>query len=189
MPKCHGIAANGKLQSPQGEREKTTVNPAVCFQGPCIHHHPLSPAFDGSITSPYCSCSTANRKIKGQSTGKSTGARTFPAQQGSSGQEQPETLPVCGTWCEAGILSPSFGCVSYGMADMGCRGVSGRLEQCSIKETSAVYSMRVFATFCLSSGAALPLYTPSSQSCLRCLHSNTIPAYTVATLLLQKAAK
>lgn len=163
MPKCHGIAANGKPQS-----DKETVSPAVGFQDPCVHHHSLPPAFDGSITSPYCSSSRAKSKTNGASLRQSRGARTCrnePSRCDSSGQTESETPSACGKWCKTGIPSPSFGYATvqqwngkYGM--QGSK--SGRLEQSYfIREISAVYSMRVFATFCLSSGAVLPLYTPS----------------------------
>lgn len=69
---------------------------------------------------------------------------------------------------------------SNGMVNMGCRGVEWETwAKYFIKETSAVYRMRVFATFCLSSGAVLPLYAPSSQSCLRSLHTGTPSLHTL----------
>lgn len=114
----------------------------------------------------------------------------LPSTAGQQCQKQSETLSVCGKWCETGTLSPSFSCVTVQLWNgrHGMQG-SGVGAKYFIKETSAVYSMRVFATFSLSSGSVLPLYTPSSQSCLRCLHSDTIPAYTAAILLFQKAAE
>lgn len=174
---------------------------SCCLLSRPLHSSWLSPAFDGSITSPYCSCSWANRKTCGaslrQSTGKSTGARTCrnePSQHSRAAVIRSSQKPfLCvghGVRLESCPHPLAVSPCSYGMADMGCRGVEWETwAKCLIKETSAVYSMRVFATFCLSSGAVLPLYTPSSQSCLRCLHPNTIPTYTAATLLLQKAEK
>lgn len=97
MPKCCGIATNGKLLSPQGVWG-TTVSPAVCFQDLCVHHHPLFPASDGSITSPYCPCSRASTRTNEASprwsTGKSTGARE-PAGMNlhsPAGQQWPERV-------------------------------------------------------------------------------------------------
>lgn len=193
MPECCGIAANSKLLWPQGDRG-TTASHAVCFRDPWIHHHPPSPVFDGSITSPYCSCSRANSKTNGvslrQSTRKSTGARTCrnePSQHSRAAVARKNQKPFLhvgnGARLESRPHHLAKSLCNNGMVNMGCRGLEWQTwAKYFIKETSVVYSMRVFATVCLSSGAVLPLYTPSSQSCLRCLHPNTTETPSLHTL-------
>lgn len=47
MPKCGGIAANGKFLLRDSDSE-ATVSPTAFFQDLCIHRH-SPPAFDSSI--------------------------------------------------------------------------------------------------------------------------------------------
>lgn len=61
MPKCGGIAANGKFLSPDDDSE-TTVSPTACFQDPGVHRHSPPPAFDSSI--PLSTAPTAEPTVR-----------------------------------------------------------------------------------------------------------------------------
>lgn len=113
MPKCGGIAAIGKLLSPQGDRE-TTDSPTVCFQDPCIHHHPLSPAFDGCITCSTFPTAEPTVKQRRSPSGRAQGRAQEPESAGmnlhsTAGQQwsETETPSACGNWCNTEILSSS----------------------------------------------------------------------------------